>query len=161
MPQHVPAPSFAPGSRQPAAVRQGPNFSSADYGPSAGWSEYLRQTRIGPFAGKVFLGQTLGMTGTEVSFGLLQPGQVYPFFHAHKQNEELYVFLSGQGELLVDGERIPVSAGSAVRIAPPALRSWRATGPEPLAYLCIQAKAGSLDQATATDGVLSDQPAPW
>jgi mannose-6-phosphate isomerase-like protein (cupin superfamily) len=84
-----------------------------------------------------------------------------PFLHAHKQNEELYIVLSGQGEMQADGEIVSLREGSAVRIAPSAWRCWRATGTEPMVYLVIQAKAGSLEQATGSDGLLTDQPVVW
>lgn len=149
-------------ARQPENPGTGLHHSSADFGTLAQWSEYVQEhPRRGPVPGKVFVGQVLGLTGMEVSFGSLAPGQSIPFLHAHKQNEELYVVLSGTGEMQVDGARIPLRAGSAVRIAPAGERCWRATGTEPMAYLVIQAQAGSLEQATATDGILLDKPVGW
>ena len=48
-----------------------------------------------------------------------------PFLHSHRENEELYLFLGGEGEMVVDGEVIPVKEGSAVRVKPAASRAWR------------------------------------
>jgi len=95
--------------------------------------------------GKVFLREILGLSGMEVSLNALPPGGACSFLHAHKQNEELYVFLSGEGEFQVDGKVFPVEAGSAVRVAPEGMRAWRPTGSEPLSFLVIQVKAGSLE----------------
>lgn len=149
-------------ARQPEPTGTGAHYRSADFGSPAQWSEYVQDhPRRGRVPGKVFLGQVLGLTGMEVSFGSLVPGASVPFLHAHKQNEELYVVLSGTGEMQVDGERIPLGAGSAVRVDPAGERCWRATGAEPMAYLVIQAKAGSLEQATSTDGIVPDKPVVW
>ena len=149
-------------TRQPEHPVTGTAFSSADFGAPSQWGEYVQDhPRRGKVPGKVFLGQLLGLTGMEVSFGSLRPGTSMPFLHAHKQNEELYLVLSGEGEMQVDGERIPLRAGSAVRIAPAGLRCWRATGVEPMAYLVVQAKAGSLEQATGSDGIVPDRPVVW
>ena len=149
-------------TRQPEHVRRETLFSSADFGAPAQWSEHvMHHPRLGEVPGKVFLKGTLDLTGMEVSLGSLAPGQSITFLHAHKQNEELYLVLSGQGEMQVDGERIPLGAGSAVRIAPAGVRCWRAIGTEPMAYLVVQAKAGSLEQATGSDGILSDQAVVW
>ena len=149
-------------SRQPENIAQGSRFRSADFGSPAQWLEFEQDhPRRGKVPGKVFIGQTLGLTGMEVSFGSMAPGVTIPFLHAHKQNEELYVVLSGTGEMQVDGAHVPLRPGSAVRIDPAGERCWRATGSEPMTYLVIQGKAGSLEQATASDGILLDKPLVW
>lgn len=148
--------------RQPEHLHSEPTFSSADFGTPSQWAEFvMTHPRLGDVPGKVFLGSLLGLTGMEVSFGALLAGKSIPFLHAHKQNEELYIILSGRGEMQVDGVVVPLRAGSALRIAPSGLRCWRALGTEPMAYLVIQAKAGSLEQATASDGIVSDQTVAW
>jgi uncharacterized cupin superfamily protein len=111
--------------------------------------------------GKTFLGSVLGLTGMEVSLGSMLPGEAMTFLHAHKQNEELYLVVSGTGEMQVDGERIPLQPGSAVRVATPGLRAWRASGSEPLTYLVVQARQGSLEQATTKDGILGEGAPVW
>lgn len=149
-------------TRTAQSLQQSEHFAAAGFGAPAQWREFvLEHPRRGKVDGKTFLRAVLGLTAMEVSFNSMLPGESQPFLHAHKQNEELYVFLSGTGEMQVDGERIPVGPGSAVRIDPDGVRAWRATGTEPLDYLVIQAKAGSLEQATATDGILPDQPLVW
>lgn len=90
----------------------------------------------------------------EVSFGSLAPNQSVPFFHHHKQNEELYIVLSDEGSFTLDGNEINVQSGSIVRIAPSVSRCTKCTGTVPLIYLCIQAKEGSLEQYTMSDGVI-------
>lgn len=149
-------------NRQPENLQSEAAFSSADFGDPAQWGEFvMAHPRLGQVPGKVFLGTHLGLTGMEVSFGSLAPGKSIPFLHAHKQNEELYLVISGTGEMQVDGTSIPLKAGSAVRIAPAGMRCWRATGSEPMSYLVVQAKAGSLEQATASDGIVPDRPVVW
>lgn len=90
----------------------------------------------------------------EFSVGSLVAGEAVPFKHKHKQNEEVYVFLSGKGIFSLDGEEFPVASGSVVRVAPSVVRTHRNTGDVPLVFLCFQAKAGSLEQATLDDGQL-------
>lgn len=149
-------------SRQPEHLREGKAYRSADFGTPAQWSAFVtNHPGLGPVPGKTFLGKVLGLTGMEVSFGSLAPGRSIPFLHAHRENEELYVVLAGAGEMQVDGEVIPLGPGSAVRIAPEGVRCWRATGPEPMAYLVVQAKSGSLAQATTADGFIPDRPVVW
>jgi mannose-6-phosphate isomerase-like protein (cupin superfamily) len=149
-------------SRQPENLRSEGVFSSADFGSPFQWREFVRiHPRLGEVKGKVFIGSVVGLTGMEVSFGALAAGESVPFLHSHKQNEELYVVLSGAGELQVDGSIIPLQAGSAVRIAPEGVRCIRALGTEPMSYFVVQAKAGSLEQATGNDGIVPDRPVVW
>lgn len=106
------------------------------------------------FEGKAFVKEVMGTTSMEVSFGSLAEGQAVPFFHKHKQNEELYIVISGQGVFTLDGEDVEVKAGSIVRVAPSVSRCNRNTSKEPLVYICIQAKDGSLEQSVAEDAVI-------
>ena len=106
------------------------------------------------FEGKAFLKNLTGATAMEFSVGSLATGVALSFKHRHKQNEEVYVFLSGRGVMTLDGEEFPVASGSVVRVAPSVVRTHRNTGDTPLVFLCFQAKAGSLEQATLDDGEL-------
>ena len=109
---------------------------------------------IASFEGKAFVKEILNTTSMEMSFGTLAPGCTVPFFPHHKQNEEVYVVLSGEGVFILDGKEEPVASGSIVRVAPSVSRNTKCTGSVPLVYICIQAKAGSLEQYTMGDGVV-------
>ena len=127
---------------------QGKNYSAEHTGPF----ETLLQRDFMGFHGKYFIGENLGLTGCEVSLNRLPAGKGMPFVHAHKKNEELYIVLRGNGTFFVDGEEFPVQEGSLIRIAPEGERAWKA-GSEDLYFICIQAEAGSLSQATLEDGI--------
>ncbi len=127
---------------------KGKNFTAEQSGPL----ETLLEREFLGFHGKYFIGENLGLTGCEVSLNRLPAGKGMPFVHSHKKNEELYIVLRGNGTFYVDGEEFPVAEGSLIRIAPEGERAWRA-GDEDLYFICIQAEAGSLSQATLEDGV--------
>jgi len=55
--------------------------------------------------------------------------------HYHAETEELYVLLSGSGEIEVDGDRRAVGPGDAILIPPGAWHQIRA-GAEELRFLC-------------------------
>ncbi len=97
----------------------------------------------------------LNLSACEISCNNLPAGVQIPFVHMHKENEEVYIVISGSGEFYIDGEIVPLKPGSALRIAPAGRRSLKA-GTEGLRYLCIQAKAGSLKQFTLSDGVIEE-----
>jgi len=105
------------------------------------------------------LKETLGLTGSEVSFNNLPAGTAIPFVHSHKRNEEVYLFIRGKGEFWIDGTIIPVREGSTVRVSPAAKRCIRAT--EDLGYFCVQTDNGSLVQYTKTDGIINDDKPEW
>ena len=135
--------------------QSGPNFSLVQLGPAAELSRYeVQSPRSGlSLSGKVFLHGLLDLTGMEISYGLLPPQTSFPFYHKHKQNEEVYLILSGSGQYQVDGEVLEIREGSAIRVAPDGVRAFRNTSDAPMFYLCIQAKAGSLERWTGTDGI--------
>lgn len=123
------------------------NYSAEDIGPF----ETLQRRDFMGLHGKYFVGKNLGLTGCEVSFNRFAAGKGMPFVHAHKMNEELYIVLRGNGTFFVDGDEFPIQEGSVIRVAPAGERALKA-GNEELYFICIQAEAGSLTQATLEDG---------
>ena len=111
--------------------------------------------------GKVFGGSALQTTGSDFSFQLFQPGTETGFLHTHKTHEELYFFLSGNGEFQVDGHVFPISEGSVVRVAPEGKRSIRNNGTEPLIMLCVQYKGNTFSEEDAKDGNLLNETVKW
>ena len=109
------------------------------------------------------LHDAFGLTSAEVSVNRLPAGSKgVPFVHAHAKNEEIYGVLEGKGELYIDGEVVQIQKGSWFRIDPAGHRAIRASADEGLVYICIQAKAGSLEGFTMGDGKLIEgEKAPW
>jgi mannose-6-phosphate isomerase-like protein (cupin superfamily) len=139
----------------------GAHFTAVDYGPFGELDRYEFEHPKRRVKGKVFLGETLGLTSMEVSLTKLPAGAKIPFLHKHHANEELYIFTSGRGEMIVDGKVIPVSEGSAVRVATDGARAIRVLGDAPLGYICIQARQGSLGDGEIKDGRPVEGPVPW
>lgn len=79
--------------------------------------------------------QTHGMRSGRV---YLDPGKACGQ-HSTKNQEELLVFLTGQGELLIgNGDRLAVGAGKVAYIPPETLHDVKNTGAGPLAYIyCV------------------------
>lgn len=109
---------------------------------------------------KLFVGETLGLSGCEASFNRLAANEAAPFVHAHKNNEELYIFTAGSGFFYLDGEEFAIRSGSLIRVAPAAKRAWKA-GAEGLEFLCLQTEEGSLHQATRQDGIICEEQPSW
>lgn len=134
----------------------GKNHSVEHIGPL----ETLLQRDFMGFHGKYFLGKELGLTACEVSLNRLPAGKGMPFVHAHKKNEELYLVIRGSGIFFIDGEEFPIEEGSVVRVAPEGERAFKA-GSEDLYFICIQAEAGTLSQATLEDGIRLGTATSW
>ena len=103
--------------------------------------------------GKHFIGQELGLTGCEASINKLSAGTSFPFIHAHKMNEELYIIISGNGVFYVDGEEFPIQEGSLIRVSPSGERTIKA-GENDLFYICVQVQNNSQTQSTKNDGFI-------
>ncbi|MDE6696374.1 MAG: cupin domain-containing protein [Muribaculaceae bacterium] len=109
------------------------------------------------FEGKQFVKDAAGETSCEISFGSLPTGQAVPFFHSHKENEENYIILSGAGKFQVNGDVFDVAEGSVIRVATNCDRNLKCTSEEPMVYICIQAKEGSLGGYTMTDAEITER----
>lgn len=143
-------------------VKEGANFTATSIGSlnDLGEFKYLHPAGI-EVPGKVFVGDALQCTGTEVSFQVMPVGQGVAFLHTHKENEELYVVLKGSGEYQVDGTIFPITEGSLVRVSPQGKRSWRNTGTEPMVMMVVQSKQGSLKNLGIVDGARVDEEVKW
>lgn len=108
-------------------------------------------------ASRTELHELLSLTGTEVSINNLPAGVSIPFVHAHTNNEELYIVLSGKGSFFGDGEEFLISEGDCLRVDPKGERCLKAADDSALRYLCIQSRAGSLQGYTMSDGIISEE----
>ncbi|MDO4159847.1 MAG: cupin domain-containing protein [Prevotellaceae bacterium] len=143
-------------------IMKSDNFSAINVGKLNEVGEYVLE--LGPeikIPGKVFGGAAIEATGGEFSFQSFLPGTESGFIHTHKNHEELYFFLNGNGEFQVDGKIFPVTEGSVVRVSPEGKRSVRNNGQTPLLMLCVQYKGNTFTQEDATDGVILNEPVKW
>lgn len=111
--------------------------------------------------GRVVLHDVLALTGAEVSVNELPAGVSVPFVHAHQNNEEIYVVLSGKGFLFIDGEEFTIKEGDAFRIDPQGERCIKADDACSLRFICVQAKANALEGFTQSDGVFASSKPSW
>ena len=121
------------------------NFKNAEIGTLAEIGEKYEN-------GKAFLHDLLELTSCEISVNAMTAGLKIPFCHRHFQNEEIYIFLKGEGTITVDNKVIDVKEGRCVKIMPKAARTIEAK-PD-MQYLCVQAKTNSLEQFGLKDAEL-------
>lgn len=102
---------------------------------------------------RIELHDRLGLTGAEISINTLPASTNVPFVHSHKENEEIYYIISGNGKFVIDGEELALFAGDFVKVNPQGKRQIFA-GEEGISYLCIQVKVNSLEEYTANDAII-------
>lgn len=148
--------------KQIKSIASAKNFSAASVGKLNEIGDYVLS--LGPgieIPGKVFGGAAVNATGGEFSFQSFPAGTETGFLHTHKNHEELYFFLAGNGEFQVDGKIFPVSEGAVVRVAPEGKRSVRNNGDAPLVMLCVQYKGGTFTAEDAQDGNILNEKVTW
>jgi uncharacterized cupin superfamily protein len=92
--------------------------------------------------------RTLGLENSAISYQRLAPGYRMPFGHRHKEQEELYVILSGGGRLKLEDEIVDVRQWDLVRIPKETTRNLEA-GPDGLELLAVGApNTGPQDAET-------------
>lgn len=94
-------------------------------------------------------------------YNRMPAGAAMPFFHRHKRNEELYIFVGGQGEMQIGDERFPVREGTVVRVTTTADRIWRNNSSDDLYFVCIQYREGAEIDREVVDGEIVPRPLPW
>ncbi|HEY9901121.1 MAG TPA: cupin domain-containing protein [Candidatus Sericytochromatia bacterium] len=145
-------------------ARTGQNFAVVDLGAFSQLHQFVFEAPGIPIKleGKVFLNQLLDLTSAEISVNKLLPGKSIPFYHKHRLNEEIYIFLHGQGEFQVDDYVFPVKEGTVVRVDCDGERCIRNTSQmEDIFYIVIQARAGSYSEHTIQDGIGVQKQVSW
>ena len=143
-------------------IKKGSNFTAYESGFLKEWPEHsVEIPGLGEIPGKLFLKDALGFTGCEISLNSMAPGANMPIYHQHQQNEEVYIFIQGKGQIQIDGEVIDVEEGTIVRIAPNGERTWRNNSNEPLFYIIIQARENSLTQYGLGDAISPEKEVNW
>ena len=139
------------------------NYKKQDFGKMSDMNQYIFAPEGIPLSipGKLFLREKLGLNSMEVSINKDAPGEGMPFFHRHNENEEVYIFIGGKGEMIIDNNRFDVEEGSVVSVQPEADRSWRNTGDTDLFYIVIQAAKNSLKVSGLNDGDVTETVVPW
>jgi mannose-6-phosphate isomerase-like protein (cupin superfamily) len=145
-------------------ARTGQNFAVADLGMFSQLRRFTFDTPEFPMKleGKVFLKQILELTSSEISFNNLSPKTSVPFYHKHRLNEEIYIFVVGTGEFQVDDCVFPVTEGTIVRVDPEGERCLRnISDTEELCPMVIQARVNSFPDHTIEDGLGFQKRVSW
>lgn len=144
-------------------AKQGAKHTVLESGALKDWvNNSVELPGLGKVPGKLFLKDLMGFTSCEMSINAMTPGGGMVFHHTHKENEEIYVFIHGRGQMQIDGETMNVREGSIVRVSPEGVRTWRNNGSDTLVYIVIQMRDKSLRQYGLTDGVVvPDKPVVW
>ncbi|KAB0678109.1 cupin domain-containing protein [Aureimonas leprariae] len=87
-------------------------------------------------------GRRIGLAKLGISYGEVPPGKSGCPFHNHRQEEELFVILEGEGTYRYGGEEHPVRAGDVLGApagGPETAHQIVNTGSGPLRYLGVSA----------------------
>lgn len=144
--------------------KTGTNFAVADLGLFSQLYQFTFEAPGNPIKleGKVFLKQLLNLTSAEISLNNIPPGKSVPFYHKHRLNEEIYIFLRGKGEFQVDDCVFPVTEGTVVRVDPQGERCLQNTSDtEDLCCIVIQSRADFYVDHTIQDGVGVQKQVSW
>lgn len=146
------------------SARTGQNFAVTNVGAFSELRRFAFESPEAPMKleGKLFLQQILDLTSAEISFNNLLPQTSVPFYHKHRLNEEIYIFVRGKGEFQVDDCVFPIGEGTAVRVSPEGERCLRNTSAnQELCWIVIQSRAGSYPNHTIQDGVGVQKRVSW
>lgn len=113
--------------------------------------------------GRRVIDHELPMQYIGVTANSLDPGEQAGYWHTHSSDEELYVFLDGEGQMGLDDEVVDVGPGTTIRVGQGVLRTWRAKPDSPtnLKWLCIRGDGDALPHLPDDAQRDEDTPMPW
>ncbi|MEZ5155075.1 MAG: cupin domain-containing protein [Solirubrobacterales bacterium] len=82
--------------------------------------------------------EALGLEESGLSYQRIPPNSRFPYGHAHRRQEEVYVVVGGSGRMKLDDEVVELERWDAVRVSPGTWRGYEA-GPDGLEILVIGA----------------------
>jgi mannose-6-phosphate isomerase-like protein (cupin superfamily) len=83
-----------------------------------------------------FARKHIDSTDLGVTYIRYDPGVRSPIGHSHREQEEVYVIVSGTGRVKLDDEIVEVRAWDVVRVAPATVRGFEG-GPEGIELIAI------------------------
>ncbi len=99
----------------------------------------------GPGGAVKFLRRALGAEAFGINWFELPPNaEGLEHAETESQQEEVNVVVSGSGTWRIDGEDVPVRAGSLLRFDPETVRCAHA-GPEGMTFIAVGARRGSYE----------------
>jgi mannose-6-phosphate isomerase-like protein (cupin superfamily) len=98
-----------------------------------------------------FASRALECKDTGLSYQRIEPNFRMPFGHSHKQQEEIYVLLSGSARIKLDDEVVDLAPWDAVRVSKGTTRAFEA-GPEGAEFLAFGAPQVGPGDAEMTPG---------
>lgn len=96
--------------------------------------------------------RSLGVTSFGMNLVVIPPGDSIPEHdEINRDQEEVYIFLSGSPEVVIDGEKLPAPPGTFCRFDPAHKRTVVNTGDEPADLLIVSAPrtSGYVDMGWA------------
>jgi mannose-6-phosphate isomerase-like protein (cupin superfamily) len=102
-----------------------------------------------------FARKDLESQGVGISYQRLAPNFRVPFGHTHKEQEEVYVLVSGSGRMKLGDEVVELKQWDAVRVAKDTMRAVEA-GPDGLELLAFGAPARGENDADMKPGWWGD-----
>jgi mannose-6-phosphate isomerase-like protein (cupin superfamily) len=90
-----------------------------------------------------------------ISYQRLAAGFRMPFGHRHKEEEELYVVVGGNGRIKLDDDILELKQWDTLRIAPETMRCLEG-GPDGVEVLAFGARGLGNDDVEMTPGWWSD-----
>ena len=93
----------------------------------------------------------LGLENSGVSYQRMAPNFRVPFGHRHKNQEEIYVLVSGSARVKLDDEVVDLKPFDAVRVPKDTMRGFEA-GPEGAEFIAIGAPNTGPGDADVVQG---------
>lgn len=124
---------------------------------TGGWSDH--NTR----EGRRIVDHEMDTQYLGVTVNALVPGQEDAYWHDHAEVEEMYIFLTGRGQMGLDDDVVEVGPGTIIRVGQNVMRTYRCLpeSDDQLRFICVRAGGSELGVKPTDATVDWDRPKPW
>lgn len=103
-----------------------------------------------------FLRKPLNLKSVGIGLIRFSAGRGHTCLHAHKEQEEIYIVISGKGMMEVDGEQVSLKQGDFLRISPEAKRALKASDSEEIIVICVGGVGDAYPKNPETKALIDD-----
>ena len=104
-----------------------------------------------------FLKDKIGLSALGLTVTRLPAGKGYTFMHQHKEQEEVYMVINGNGIIHIDGEDIPITKGDFINVYPQSKRALKADEDSDLIFICAGAiKSNKYSNKQSSRALIDD-----
>jgi|TARA_B100000315_G_scaffold120298_1_gene110200 quercetin dioxygenase-like cupin family protein len=103
-----------------------------------------------------FLRKPLDLKSVGIGLIRFSAGRGHTCLHAHEEQEEIYIVISGKGTMEINGKNVQLETGDFLRISPKVKRALKASDSEEIIVICVGGVGDAYPKNPETRALIDD-----